>query len=117
MNVKLRKLREEKHISQDTLASILDISQPQYCRKEANLVGFTEDEWNKIAVFLDTSVEKIKNDDAKVVQNNNGTATNFAYIINVSDQLVAELKEHNQSLKEIIEMQKQEIARLKNCKH
>lgn len=113
MNVKLRKLREVKNISQEKIANVLNISQSQYCRKEANSIGFTEEEWETIANYLDTEIENIKSEDAKIVQNNIGTATNFAYIINVSDQLVAELKEHIKSLKEIIEMQKAEIQSLK----
>ena len=113
MNVKLRKLREEKHISQEKMASLLDISQSQYYRKEANQAGFTTEEWEKMANFLNTDVEHIRSEDAKVIQNNIGTTTNFAYVINVSDQLVAELKEHISTLKEIINSQKEEIAHLK----
>jgi len=41
MNVRLRKLREEKQISQEKMASLLNISQPQYFRKESNQIGFT----------------------------------------------------------------------------
>lgn len=94
------------------MAAFLEISQSQYCRKEANLDGFTEEEWCKMAELLGTVVDNIRNEDAKVVfQYNNGT--NFGYIVNVSEQLVSELKEHNNSLKEIIAMQKQEITLLK----
>ena len=63
MNIKLRKLGEEKHISQEKMASLLDISQSQYYRKEANQVGFTTEEWEKMANFLNTDVEHIRNDD------------------------------------------------------
>lgn len=108
MNVKLRKLREEKQISQEKMASLLDISQSQYCRKEANRVGFTEEEWSRMADLLDTEVENIRDEDAKVIlQYNQGTITGIAHVVNVSEQLVSELKEHNTSLKEIIEMQKE----------
>ncbi|WP_418122490.1 hypothetical protein ACNFU2_17665 [Chryseobacterium sp. PTM-20240506] len=58
-------------------------------------------------------MENIKTEEAKVIQNNIGTATNFAYIINVSDQLAVELKEHISTLKEIIKSQKEEIERLR----
>ncbi|WP_117585858.1 MULTISPECIES: helix-turn-helix domain-containing protein [unclassified Chryseobacterium] len=34
MNIKLRKLRESRNVSQDAMASLLNISQPQYYRKE-----------------------------------------------------------------------------------
>lgn len=114
MDVKLRKLREKNNISQEKMADVLNISQPQYCRKESNMIGFTEQEWNLLSEYLKIPLEDIKTEEAKVVQNNNGTTTNFAYIINVSDQLVHEVKEHNNTLKEIVNNQKIEIEYLKS---
>lgn len=43
-NIKLRNLREERKISQALMAKTLNISQPQYQRKEVGEAAFTLDE-------------------------------------------------------------------------
>lgn len=113
MNIKLRQIREGKNISQQKIASELNISQSQYCRKEANIVGFTEKEWNTIAEFLQTDLERIKDSDSKTLFQYNST-DKLENIVSLSEKLFQELKEHNNTLKEIIAFQKEEISELKD---
>lgn len=113
VNIKLRQIREGKNISQQKIASELNISQSQYCRKEANIVGFTEKEWNTIAEFLQTDLERIKDSDSKTLFQYNST-DKLENIVSLSEKLFQELKEHNNTLKEIIAFQKEEISELKD---
>lgn len=100
MHFKLRKLREERKISQSTIAKLLDISQPQYQRKEVGDVPFSLDEWEKIADLLDVNYEEIV-ESRDITQNNfnqkGGVAQTIIYYIG---GVVEEYKEINQLLKE-----------------
>jgi len=106
MNIKLRKLREKNNISQDSMASLLNISQPQYYRKECNSSKFSQTEWQKIADFFNTEIQNIADDNAE-------TTLNFPQKDNISELLIIELKKHIITLKEIIKTQKEEISFLK----
>ena len=106
MNIKLRKLRESRNVSQDAMASLLNISQPQYYRKECNLSKFTKEEWQKIADFLDTEMTNILDDNLE-------TNLNLYQRDSISELLIVELKEHIITLKEIIKTQKEEISILR----
>ena len=110
MNIKLQKLRESKNISQDAMASMLNISQPQYYRKECNRSKFTHEEWQKIAIFLDTAIENIKDNNECFLENKN---VNLFPNDQISELLIIELKEHIITLKDIIKTQKEEISVLK----
>ncbi|MGH1519383.1 helix-turn-helix transcriptional regulator [Chryseobacterium sp. JK1] len=59
MKNKLRKLRTDKGISQKQIASILPTDVSNYNRKELGDVKITKQEWEKISVFLEVSVEEI----------------------------------------------------------
>lgn len=119
MNKKLRNLRDDKRISQQIMAKILNISQTQYFRKESNQFAFSSEEWKIMASFLETEVENIKDENAKEIPPyNNDTVIRYdtviSYAINQSEKMVAEFQEENQLLKEIIETQKEEIQILKS---
>ncbi|WP_426274806.1 helix-turn-helix transcriptional regulator [Chryseobacterium sp. S-02] len=56
---KLIKLRKEKKVSQTDIATYLKISQTQYQKRESGKITMTEQEWNKIAILLDVTVDDI----------------------------------------------------------
>lgn len=110
MNIKLRKVREEKGYSQEEIADFLNISQPQYYRKESGISKFSEEEWNKMADFYGVSIHDIRDEMNSIItissiQNDKGN--NYSsYVMYFSDQLVAELKDHIETLKIQIDMYK-----------
>jgi len=114
---KLRVIRKQKGYTQQQIADIIATDVSNYSRKESGDVKIVRDEWDKIARFLDVSVEDIYEDEeAKVVINNNhpvyndqsssssGTITQFhnmsASIIQNLQDYIALLKEENEKLKE-----------------
>jgi len=56
---KLIRLRKEKKVSQTDIATYLKISQTQYQKRESGKITMTEQEWNKIAILLDVTVDDI----------------------------------------------------------
>ncbi|MGC5743110.1 helix-turn-helix transcriptional regulator [Chryseobacterium sp. NFX27] len=114
---KLRVIRKQKGYTQQQIADIIATDVSNYSRKESGDVKIVRDEWDKIARFLDVSVEDIYEDEeSKVVINNNhpvyndqsssssGTITQFhnisASIIQNLQDYISLLKEENEKLKE-----------------
>lgn len=114
MNIKLKNLREERKISQAKMAKALNISQPQYQRKEVGDTSFTEDEFETLADFLSVPVSEIK--DSNTISQNHynqkgGVAQNIMYYI--ADKLVDEVKELNNILRSELTDCREENKKLK----
>ena len=56
---RLRELREEKGKTQEEMARILDISEPNYCKKESGQVKVSLLEAKKISDFFGQTIEEI----------------------------------------------------------
>lgn len=113
MNVKLKNLREERKISQATMAKVLNISQPQYQRKEVGDASFTDDEFETLADFLDVPVNEIK-DNNGFIQNNYNQKGGIAQVIYyIADKLVDEVKELNSILRSELTDCREENKKLK----
>ncbi|SFN92818.1 DNA-binding transcriptional regulator, XRE-family HTH domain [Chryseobacterium oleae] len=113
---KLRVIRKQKGYTQQQIADIIATDVSNYSRKESGDVRIVKDEWDKIARFLDVTVEDIYEDEeAKVVINNdhpifNGSASGGninqqfnnipGAIIENLQGYIALLKEENERLKE-----------------
>ncbi|MGG5210933.1 helix-turn-helix transcriptional regulator [Chryseobacterium sp. MIQD13] len=113
---KLRAIRKQKGYTQQQIADIIATDVSNYSRKESGDVKIVRDEWDKIARFLNVSVEEIYVDEeAKVVINNDhpvfndqssstGIMTQYnnipgSIIQNLQDY-ISFLKEENEKLKE-----------------
>ncbi|KLT70290.1 helix-turn-helix transcriptional regulator [Flavobacterium sp. ABG] len=59
MKKKLLQTRLNKGISQEELADLLGMSQPNYSRREKGLKNISENEWLKIAKHLNVKKEEI----------------------------------------------------------
>ncbi|PQA95953.1 transcriptional regulator [Chryseobacterium shigense] len=113
---KLRVVRKQKGYTQQQIADIIATDVSNYSRKESGDVRIVKDEWDKIARFLDVSVEEIyEEEESKVVINNdhpifNGAASGGninqqfnnipGSIIENLQGYIALLKEENARLKE-----------------
>lgn len=113
MNIKLKNLREERKISQATMAKALNISQPQYQRKEVGYASFTDEEFETLAHFLNVSVNEIKDNNGltQINYNQKGGIAQVMYYI--ADKLVDEVKELNGMLRSELTDYREENKKLK----
>ncbi|NML70804.1 helix-turn-helix transcriptional regulator [Chryseobacterium sp. RP-3-3] len=114
---KLRKIRKEKGITQQQLADLISTEVSNFSRKESGNVSITPREWQKIADYMNVSVDQIYEDDYESggveVEN-----VNPQYILK-ENTLLTSYKDENfykiiiQDLQDYITYLKAEIKRLK----
>ena len=118
---KLRKLRNQKGLSQEEMAEKLNISQQVYSRIENGYKTLGHDEMKKIAEVFGTTIENVENWGGTFVFNNFGQATNGQIQTqynstyeeaNLLKDLVEQLKEENKVLKGEVYYLKTVIDRL-----
>ncbi|MET3019702.1 helix-turn-helix domain-containing protein [Flavobacterium hydatis] len=116
MEIKLRQIREGKGFSQEQMAEYLNISQPQYYRKERGTSQIKESEWEIIAKVLDVEKDELKNENSLFNNKPDEALKNqFVQVLHFSEQLIFELKEHVSTLKEkIIFVRENYESRLKD---
>ncbi|MDR6457258.1 transcriptional regulator with XRE-family HTH domain [Chryseobacterium vietnamense] len=66
---KLIKARKEKY-TQQSMAKILHMTQSQYQRREKGDIKISDEEWERMAKALNTTVEDIKEEDISPINNN-----------------------------------------------
>ncbi|UOU99925.1 helix-turn-helix domain-containing protein [Chryseobacterium daecheongense] len=118
---KLRLLRKKKGYTQQQIADVIATDVSNYSRKENGDVRIIKDEWDKIARFLDVSVEEIyEEDDAKVVINNdhpvfndNAASSIMTQFNNFSASVIQNLQDYISLLKEENEKLKEELKNTK----
>lgn len=121
---KLRLLRKKKGYTQQQIADVIATDVSNYSRKENGDVRIIKDEWDKIARFLDVSVEEIyEEDEGKVVINNdhpvfndNAASSIMTQFNNFSASVVQNLQDYISFLKEENEKLKEELKNLKGKK-
>ncbi|ROI00933.1 helix-turn-helix transcriptional regulator [Chryseobacterium daecheongense] len=114
---KLRLLRKKKGYTQQQIADVIATDVSNYSRKENGDVKIIKDEWDKIARFLDVSVEEIyEEDDAKVIINNdhpvfndNAASSIMTQFNNFSASVIQNLQDYISLLKEENEKLKEEL--------
>ena len=104
---KIRLLREEKGLSQENLASALDITQSNYARLEKDDNRLSVPRLIVIAKTLETTVTELVGEKANTVvnQNHNNEAVTYLHANFKAD------KEHIQTLKDEIEYLKKMVDR------
>jgi transcriptional regulator with XRE-family HTH domain len=106
---KLIKARKDKEYTQESMAKILHMTQSQYQRREKGEIKISDEEWQRIAKALDTSVEDIKEEDSssQVINNfDNNEGSYFGsnnYLYNVPDFLLQNQQEYINLLKKEIQ--------------
>ncbi|CAA7197607.1 helix-turn-helix transcriptional regulator [Chryseobacterium potabilaquae] len=119
---KLRLIRKKKGYTQQQIADAIATDVSNYSRKESGDVRIVQDEWDKIAYFLDVPIEEIyEEDDAKVIINNdhpvfNDSSTSAGYVTqfhNISASIIQNLQDYITLLKDENKKLKDEIRSLK----
>lgn len=119
---KLRLLRKRKGYTQKDIADAIATDVSNYSRKESGDVRIIKDEWEKIAKFLNVSVDEIyEEDEPKVIVNNEhpvfndnavsaGVMTQFN---SISTSVIQNLQEYIVLLKKEIDRLNEEVQELK----
>lgn len=115
---KLIKARKGKY-TQENMAKILHMTQSQYQRREKGEIKISDEEWERIAKALDTTVEEIKEDDVpqNIINNyDNSSGSYYPHINNYSipEFILKNMEEYIDLLKKQIEELKDEIKSLKS---
>lgn len=118
---KLRLIRKQKGYTQQQVADYIATDVSNYSRKESGDVRIIQDEWDKIARFLEVPVEDIYEDEtAAVVVNNDhpvfndrstpaGLITNQNNYDNIPGSIIENLQNYIALLKEENERLKEEL--------
>ncbi|WP_333597068.1 helix-turn-helix domain-containing protein [Chryseobacterium flavum] len=110
---KLCNLRKRKGITQQQIADMLATDVSNYNRKEKGEVGIRKEEWEKIAKFLEVSLEEIYEEEEGRQINNFENNSNSNNIGNVSGNYYCNVPEFLlESQRDLIEFLKEENQRL-----
>ena len=85
INLKIKRLREQKGYSQEFMAAKLNISQASYARVESRKTNLSVDRLQKIAAILETDIPSLQSDPQLIVhsQTNNEGVYGNNYIENL----------------------------------
>lgn len=118
---KLKDLRKQRKLSQQTIAKILSTDPSSYSRKENGKSKIYDDEWEKLAKALDVSVDDIKESEfSEIVFNDNSSFNdsfgNHKSNYNILNSVLENLEDYISLLKRDIELLKKENEILKSQK-
>ncbi|KAF2516806.1 helix-turn-helix transcriptional regulator [Flavobacterium zhairuonense] len=107
MKNKLLKARLNRGLSQEEMADLIGMSQPNYCRREKGLKKISDLEWIKIAKELGVDKDDIYEPDdniiiSKSVKDNNSSDNHYFKVPNFVMDHIEFLKKENGELKEKI---------------
>lgn len=103
---KIRQRREEKGLSQDSLAHELGITQPSYARLEKQDERISITRLMQIANLLKTTVAELVGEKTQKVINQQNSENASAYvdsIINANKDHIQSLKDENAFLRKLVE--------------
>ncbi|SFN29187.1 DNA-binding transcriptional regulator, XRE-family HTH domain [Chryseobacterium oleae] len=116
---KLIKARKERY-TQESMAKILHMTQSQYQRREKGEIKISDEEWERMAKALDTTVEDIREDDIpqRINDNYDNNSGNYYPHVhnnyNIPEFILENQQEYINLLKKQIEELKEEIKSLKS---
>ena len=84
MKKKLQQIRLHRRLSQDQVADLVGMTQPNYSRKENGFTKISNEEWELLAKKLQIPVEEIYEEEAKTLINKNKEGNNFFLLQSVS---------------------------------
>lgn len=118
---KLKDLRKQRKLSQQTIAKILSTDPSSYSRKENGKSKIYDDEWEKLAKALDVSVDDIKESEFSEIVFNDNSGFNDSFgnhksNYNILNSVLENLEDYISLLKRDIELLKKENEILKSQK-
>jgi transcriptional regulator with XRE-family HTH domain len=112
---KLFEKRNERGFTQEEIADLLGIDQPQYSRRESGETKLKINEWEKIAQILAVPISDIfESDEANIyINNKNNSGDNSGYnntkITGASEKMLENLNNYIEILKEENTILKQKL--------
>ncbi|MFN8274114.1 MAG: helix-turn-helix domain-containing protein [Flavobacteriaceae bacterium] len=117
---RLRKLRLEKGYKQEYIADVLKVSQKTYSNMENDKTAISLDTLKKIAEEYKIDLLDLLTPDTPIIQNNtaieNSTFQSGIIINQLSEELINQIKERVEDLKQIIIEKDKRIALLEHQK-
>ncbi len=111
----------KKLYTQEKMANLLHMSQSQYHRREKGEIVISDEEWERMAKILNTSIEEIKEidfcgqtSDEEKLFDSSYSSNNYFY--NMLDFVLNNQQDYINLLKEKIESLQQEVNLLKKQK-
>lgn len=119
VKTKLIETRKRKNISQEHMAAKLCMDVSNYSRREKGQVRISNDEWQKLATFLEVPLEDIYEAEESQIFIFNDNATGNGNILNnynIPMSLWESQKKYLEKLEQEIQLLKEENATLKSQK-
>ncbi len=121
---RIKTARENKKLSQDSVAFDLDLGQSQYSRRENGEIPFSAEEIEKLSGILDTKISELYGEETNIFNSHNqkgGTFGQFENYFNIPEKLIEQfeknIEQYEKRLEEketIISLLKEQITDLKN---
>lgn len=99
---KIREIRENKKISQASLAYELGLEQSQYSRREKGEIQFIPEEIQKLSKLLETSISNLFSEETIVFNNNDQKGGNFGQYVTMPEKLIEQYELRIQEKDELI---------------
>ncbi|WP_278354083.1 MULTISPECIES: helix-turn-helix domain-containing protein [Bacteroidota] len=115
---RVKNLRENKKISQDSVAYELNLNQSQYSRRENGEIPFSAEEIEKLASVMDTKISELYGEETIIFNNHNQKGGAFGQIENyvtVPDKLIEQYEKRIEEKETIISLLKEQINTLKKA--
>lgn len=109
LHERIKSIREEKKLSQESVAYELGMSQSQYSRRESGEVNFLADEIMIISKALDTKIAELYGEETTIFNNHHQKGGNFGYYITIPELLIEQYEKRLKEKDEIIQMLKSKL--------
>lgn len=114
--MRIKELREDRHLHQKEVAAVLDISQTAYCDRENGHTAFTAMELDKLSEFYGKSLDELLHSDKFVLHmhdhSSNGASVHNQYQHGVSEVVMKQFIDSLTAITVSIERLSEQQARL-----
>ncbi|MBN9293163.1 MAG: helix-turn-helix transcriptional regulator [Flavobacteriia bacterium] len=110
LHERVKYIREQKRISQESVAHELGMSQSQYSRRESGEVNFLAEEIGILSKALDTKVSEIYGEQPNIFNNHNQKGGNFGYHITIPEKLIEQYELRLKEKDELIKLLKDRLG-------
>lgn len=106
LHERVKTIREEKKLSQDSVAHELGLSQSQYSRRESGEIKFDADEIFGLSKALNTKVSELYGEETNVFSINTQNGGAFGQFVTIPDKLIEQYEKRLQEKDEMIALLK-----------
>lgn len=113
LHERVKHIREQKRISQESVAYELGMSQSQYSRRESGEVNFLAEEIGLLSQALDTKISEIYGEQANVYNSHNqkGGVQHLVGNYSIPEKLIEQYELRLKEKDEVIKLLKENLTR------